>query len=482
MGIGKTLSTRLEGRADEELQLTCTADVAVPPPRFQWRVAGRKIQSHNIGNTSRIHLALSRELDGVAVECSALHPALDSPLTTLSTLSVTFPPFISTSVNPKRALVEGDDVSLLCEALANPPPTSIIWKREGTGETIPSKDGKLILEEVDRVDSGRYLCQASNSEGLSEAVEDLVVYFPPSLVLVSPTSKVLAQNGQDLVLTCNADGLPPPSYTWFQRKEGRERWRGNSSSLTLTSISYADSGEWRCLASNSGGSLRSKPTELRVFGPPASLSAPGTVLGRVGQKLVITAGFCCHPPPSVDWVVADKTHIKEDSDRIAFSTKSELDSCYSSTLTFNQLMSSDSGEVVVEVANSEGGQRRVIMVEVVDEELNIDKDYEDAAAKIEVKGVVAREMMMRMEEGEVKKVGLVKGEEEKKFVKEQEEMKVKKEVELVKEKVEAPIEVIASLWVGGIATLTLLSLIILQVLRTSHWCRGRKSVVPRTVL
>ena len=36
-------------------------------------------------------------------------------------------------------------------------------------------------------------------------------------------------------------------------------------------------------------------------------------------------------------------------------------------------------------------------------------------------------------------------------------------LELSKEEAEAPMEVIASLWVGGIATLTLLSLIILQV-------------------
>ena len=439
----KTLSTILEGRSGEELQLSCKADVAVPPPDFQWTVAGRIIQSHNIGNTSVLHLALSRELDGVVVECSVLHPALDSPLTTFSTLSVTFPPYITTSVNPKRALVEGDNVSLLCEALANPPASSIVWKREGTEQTIPSRNGELILEEVERVDSGRYFCQASNSEGLSEAVEELVVYFPPSSVVVSPTSKVVARNGQDLVLTCDADGLPPPSFAWFQLKKGEERLRGNSSSLALTSISYADSGQWRCLASNRGGTSRSKPTELRVFGPPASLSAPGTVLGRVGQKLVITAGFCCHPPPSVDWVVAAKTLIEEDSSRIAFSTKPELDSCYSTTLTFNQLTSSDSGEVVVEVANSEGGQRRVIMVEVVDQELNIDKEpTTDEVAQIEVIGLVSGEIMMRTEEEEKVRTELVK---------------------LVEEEVEAPIEVVASLWVGGIATLTLLSLIILQV-------------------
>ena len=49
---------------------------------------------------------------------------------------------------------------------------------------------------------------------------------------------------------------------------------------------------------------------------------------------------------------------------------------------------------------------------------------------------------------------------------EEEEEKVRRKelkVKLVKEEAETPMEVIASLWVGGIATLTLLSLVVLQV-------------------
>ena len=190
------------------------------------------------------------------------------------------------------------------------------------------------------------------------------------------------------------------------------------------------------------GNSTSNPTDLSVFGPPASLSAPGTVVGRVGQRLVITAGFCCHPAPRVDWVVGDTTLIKEDSSRINFSTKPEVDSCYSTTLTFNQLRTSDSGVVALEVANTEGGQRRVIIVEVINEELEEEMEpTEDELAEIEVMGVVAGEVMLRLEEDMVRK--------------ELVEM-------LNKEEAEAPMEVIASLWVGGIAILALLSLVTLQ--------------------
>ena len=166
------------------------------------------------------------------------------------------------------------------------------------------------------------------------------------------------------------------------------------------------------------------------------------MVGRVGQKLVITAGFCCHPAPRVDWVVGDTTLIKEDSSRINFSTKPEVDSCYSTTLTFNQLRTSDSGVVALEVANTEGGQRRVIIVEVINEELEEEMEpTEEELAEIEVMGVVAGEVMLRLEEDMVRK----------------------ELVEMVnKEEAEAPMEVIASLWVGGIAILALLSLVTLQ--------------------
>ena len=178
-GAGKPVPALLDGKAGEELQLTCKADATVLPFYFQWRIAGRIIKSQNIENPALLNLVLSKELNGVTVECEVLHPALESPLTTISTLSVTFPPHIKTSVNPKRGLVEGNNASLLCEALANPPATSIIWKKMGTGEIVPSKNGKLVFREVDRVDGGRYICQASNSEGLSESIEELVVHFPP---------------------------------------------------------------------------------------------------------------------------------------------------------------------------------------------------------------------------------------------------------------------------------------------------------------
>ena len=253
----------------------------------------------------------------------------------------------------------------------------------------------------DREDSKEY----SFNSNLTKS--NAVKLRPEMSVSISAFPKVDAKFGQNLALSCRMEDHPLSSFTWHQAKGETEVVRGNSSSLKITSISYADSGQWRCLASNKEGNWTSKPTELQVFGPPSSLSAPGKVVGRVGEKLEITASFCCHPAARVDWVVGHTTLVnKEDIGRITFTTKDEQDSCYSSTLTFNRLLVSDSGEVVVEVANSEGGQRRNIIIQVVEDQtpvIRFDEASEDESAVAVVAGELASRNMEeeQLEEFEV---------------------------------------------------------------------------------
>ena len=262
---------------------------------------------------------------------------------------------------------------------------------------------------------------------------------PEMSVSISAFPRVDAKFGQNLALSCRMKEHPLSSFTWHQAKGETEVVRGNSSSMTFTSISYADSGQWMCRASNKEGNWTSKPTELQVFGPPSSLSAPGKVVGRVGEKLEITASFCCHPAARVDWVVGQTTLVnKEDIGRITFTTKDEQDSCYSSTLTFNRLLVSDSGEVVVEVANSEGGQRRNIIIQVVEDPTPVIR-FDEASEDESAVAVVAGELASSNEEEEQLE-------------------------EFEEEEAETPMEVIASLWVGGVATLALILLVVLQVI------------------
>ena len=69
------------------------------------------------------------------------------------------------------SVIEGDNVTLSCNASGNPEPT-ISWTRDGSlvssgDQRISFEAGnrQLTITNVNRTDSGQYLCVADNSEG-----------------------------------------------------------------------------------------------------------------------------------------------------------------------------------------------------------------------------------------------------------------------------------------------------------------------------
>ena len=58
---------------------------------------------------------------------------------------------------------ESNNATFYCNATGNPAP-SIEWVRENSGEVV-SNDGTLVLRTINRNESGRYQCIASNRIG-----------------------------------------------------------------------------------------------------------------------------------------------------------------------------------------------------------------------------------------------------------------------------------------------------------------------------
>lgn len=58
---------------------------------------------------------------------------------------------------------ESNNATFYCNATGNPPP-SIEWVRENSEEVV-SNDSTLVLWTIDRNESGRYQCIASNRIG-----------------------------------------------------------------------------------------------------------------------------------------------------------------------------------------------------------------------------------------------------------------------------------------------------------------------------
>ncbi|KAK7068344.1 hypothetical protein SK128_025459 [Halocaridina rubra] len=119
------------------------------------------------------------------------------PTATRVTLTNTIPAAIYSTSNSLRPQ-KGEDVTLPCGHVGQPQP-SLVWSyqqrpvdREGR---IFKNDGGLLVQDVQREDSGNYTCTVSNSHGTDHLTHYMAVLVPPSpsLVLASSSSESSVQ-------------------------------------------------------------------------------------------------------------------------------------------------------------------------------------------------------------------------------------------------------------------------------------------------
>jgi hypothetical protein len=169
----------LTARAGEEIDLECVSEGGNPAPALSWLVNGNKIQATTGQDNSKLSgslwrsvsslkLPVSRSDNGYKVECVAEHPALFTPSTAAINLEIFYPPRIDVTISKSGALVEGSDVTLSCEAEANPP-ARITWRRLEAGDSsIIGTSAQLQIAGIGREDAGTYQCTAENELGLSK--------------------------------------------------------------------------------------------------------------------------------------------------------------------------------------------------------------------------------------------------------------------------------------------------------------------------
>ena len=79
----------------------------------------------------------------------------------------------------------------------------------------------------------------------------------PPRITVAPVRKSEVDAGQNLMLTCNADGDPKPKVTWTKDGVPQNQFNSVGSALHLINIQGKDVGSYRCTASNGCGTATS---------------------------------------------------------------------------------------------------------------------------------------------------------------------------------------------------------------------------------
>ena len=364
--------------AGSRLDIKCVAEGGNPVPRLSFSLNGRPVTSETGRQTntrlasggwrSSLQLAHipSKGEDGAELLCQAHHEALARPLEVRSSLNVQFAPTVTSVRANSTELNEGDSLSLHCQVESNPA-SSIAWKKLSAPGVIIGRGETLLLRDMELSMNGVYICEAENEVGIGEGRSEPVrTHHAPIMRQVGPSPSLMLLRGQTLRLSCLAEASPAPVYTWLQRTaSGDLRLRSSEVSdtgdLVLEDVSYGDSGEFLCRASNTvAGQPRevlSEPVSVEVRGAP-ELREEDTrdILLTEGETLDLRVEFCSNPTPVISWrfgqLILDESNVETDAGN----------NCAVSDLKLDEITMEDAGEYFLRGENEHGhSEQRIIL-------------------------------------------------------------------------------------------------------------------------
>uniref|UniRef100_H3D9B1 Ig-like domain-containing protein n=1 Tax=Tetraodon nigroviridis TaxID=99883 RepID=H3D9B1_TETNG len=230
----------------------------------------------------------------------------------------------------------GDPVSVECRAAGRPRP-KMTWKRQGSTLQLVTKEANdanvIQWPVVHPEDSGVYICQAENSEGIAEIKFELFVEGGPGAPVASvSTTDMTVVEGHTVTMACQASGSPPPVITWSKLRAPLP-WKHtvNDGVLTLTDVGRQDSGQYICNATNEHGYSEAY-TQMEVESPPYATSLPDQVKLRPGDPLSLQCLAYGSHPIQFEWSRVGRAGLPAGTE----TTRA-------GKLTIAQVKSSDSG-------------------------------------------------------------------------------------------------------------------------------------------
>ncbi|EHA98366.1 Hemicentin-1, partial [Heterocephalus glaber] len=198
-------------------------------------------------------------------------------------------------------------VVLTCHNTGVPAP-AVSWSKagaqlgaRGSGYRI-SPSGALEIGQVLPVHAGRYTCTARNAAGVARKHMVLTVQAAPVVKPLPSMVQVLAE--EEVLLPCEASGVPRPTVTW--QKEGLSIPAGErsqvlpSGQLRLMHAHPEDAGNYFCMAQNSAGSAMGK-TRLVVQVPPVIENGLPDLSTTEGSHALLPCVARGSPEPDIRW-------------------------------------------------------------------------------------------------------------------------------------------------------------------------------------
>uniref|UniRef100_A0A8C4QUM2 Ig-like domain-containing protein n=1 Tax=Eptatretus burgeri TaxID=7764 RepID=A0A8C4QUM2_EPTBU len=311
-------------KVGEELLVgRCVARKGYPAPRITWYNGTNVVQQSPdvnisteessdsdglITTTSSLRIIASIPDDGAKIKCSMQYDWFNQKVITneskLISISVFYPmQQIKIKVPSKKPVLEGTNVTMLCETNGKPP-ANYTWylNNELLKDEVP--DSPLSLTSVTSKNSGNYSCQANQSvwNTFMTVYYELTVHYIVEPVLSGkPVETVNVSNPFNI--SCSANSSMPPSYSW--QKNG-DFSIIKSQTLSFESVAPKDSGVYTCTASLSEvpQANESKSFQLEVLSKPEMVKSQ-IITGYEDTTVELYCrSFGC-PKPSSKWEGVD---------------------------------------------------------------------------------------------------------------------------------------------------------------------------------
>ncbi|XP_075384531.1 hemicentin-1 isoform X2 [Tenrec ecaudatus] len=299
------------------VRLECEAR-GIPAPSLTWLKDGSPVSSFANGiqvlSGGRILALTSAQIsDTGRYTCVAVNAAGEKQRD--FDLRVYVPPNIVGEEQNISVLI-GQDVDLLCQSDAIPPPT-LTWLKDGRpllkkpGLSISKNASVLKIEDAQVQDSGRYTCEATNVAGKKEKNYNVDIWVPPNIYGSDELAQLTVIEGNIITLLCESSGIPPPNLIWKKKgspvladSAGRVRILSGGRQLQISIAEKSDAGLYTCVASNIAGTTK-KDYNLQVYIRPSISSSghhPTDVVVTRGRSVSLECEVQGVPPPAVTWM------------------------------------------------------------------------------------------------------------------------------------------------------------------------------------
>ncbi|CAM1303008.1 Uncharacterised protein g3434 [Pycnogonum litorale] len=304
---------------DQTLSLTCSA-MGIPRVSIQWLINGRNatkmIDEKKLNVTeveddenvvSKLFINNIRVIYSGSYTCKAYNEIGEVSHT--NEIRVYGRPLVHPLKN--LTIAAGKDVVIMCY-VSGYPIAKISWKRVRKSVYMPIgskayENGTLLIENINRADSGTYECSATNENGQEATSSTVIKVIAKPEVSPLPAPGQLSE-GSHFTTICNVIyGDEPFIVKWL--KDGEVLNAADGIELTKTKMYVVlqirklhgrHNGNYTCLAQNIAGKAE-KTVEIRVAYSPTWIQRPKSMPTKVSENLKIPCQARGYPKPNIRW-------------------------------------------------------------------------------------------------------------------------------------------------------------------------------------